>query len=220
MLMNETQGKVLSDGTIEGGAAMFLSNYCVQAQEKGRGLGGEPLLMSPSDATAIIETMLLALSEMAGALKDKEKTIVVGIDDLKGNMIMGLKVAYEKGTKDNPEGSWEPTYIFDPAEAAGCEVYKISEPKYHQYIVDAAARKGFSFRNPGLIYAVILCFAECIIAALDANAVEGSTYTIEHPGFFVASVDIIDGQKVMSFVMEEEVSNIIKNDAMLSVAAE
>ena len=217
MLMNQTKGKVLPDGTIEGGAAMFLTNYCAQAQVKGKGLGGEPLLMSPSDATVIIETILLGLSDLAGALKEKENTIVVSIDDLKGHMLMGLKVGYEKGTKDNPEGSWEPSYIFDPAEAEGCTIYNISDTKFHEFIKNAATRRGFSFTNNGLIYAIILCFAECLIAALDANAQEGSSYTIEHPGFFIASVDVVDGKKVMSFIMEEEVSNIIKNDAMLAV---
>ena len=47
---------------------------------------------------------------------------------------------------------------------------------------------------------------------LDQNAVEGSTFELKHDPYFVATVDVIDGEKVMSFIPDGAVKRLIKDD--------
>ena len=213
----DLQGKSKADGSQEQGPLFLLTNFCQNVKAKGRSMGGEDIEISPSDAVNIIEVLMYGLSDIARDIKRKDKPAAISVESLKGDNIMALKVAYEPGTKDNPEGAWEPMYVFGNEGIEGCIIGKINEPKFHGRFIERAQAYGFHFTNPGLIFATVLSWAESLYTWLDQNAAEGDEVAVEHPDFFTAKVNVIDGKKVFSLVMSEELSNIIKSDDQLQV---
>lgn len=207
----ETTAPMKADGTQEVGPIYAITEFCNAISQRSKGLNGETLDVGPSDAKAIIEVILLSMSDCAKERKSKENSIAIVIDSLKGAPILSLKVTHEEGTEDDPEGSWEPSYVFGKDDVEGCVLYNISDPTLHTNFINRAASYGFKFANPSFIYTAVLAFAEAIYAYLDAVAVEGEDVTLEHENFFSATVSVRDGIKVMTFAMNEEVSNIIKS---------
>ena len=214
----DLQGKIGADGKVEEGPQFLLTNFCSNLRNKGMALGGEDLEVTPTDAVSIIEVIMLAMSDVARDIKTKNNPAAAVIDSLKNEPILSLRIDYEPGTSDNPEGSWEPSYVFGTEDLGeNCKLYSVSETKYHGRFVQRAKQAGFHFNNSSLIFAAILCWAESLVNYLDNNAVEGDEVVVKHPGYFTAKVNVVNGKKVMSLIMEEEVSNIAKGDDELQV---
>ena len=53
---------------------------------------------------------------------------------------------------------------------------------------------------------------QCLFQWLDQNAKDGETVSIGSEGYFKATVDVVDGLKVMNFIPDEEVTNLAKGD--------
>ena len=165
----------------------------------------------------VVETCLMAMSDYARVVKTKEKPIAIVIDDMKGQPILGLKVEFFEGTADNPEGSWNPVWTFDPEVLKGCTIYNVSESRSHEFFINQGRRLyRMNFSAPNQIYMAALVFADSLRNWLDSQEVsEDTTVALELDGFFKASVTIIDGAKIMTFSADEEVTNLVKDDAKL-----
>lgn len=191
----------------------YAQNFSITLAERSSNLTTIPL-----DAVhCVVETLVMGMSDYARMVKTKEKPIAIVIDDMKGNPVIGLKVEFFEGTPDNPEGSWNPIWTFDPEVLKGCTIYNVSESRSFQFFVDRGRKLyRMNFSAPNQIYFAAIVFADTLKAWLDAQEVSNDvTVSLELDGFFKASVTLIDGKKVMTFSADEEVTNLVKDDVKL-----
>ena len=186
-------------------------NFVTRGQE----LAGGLLQVQEEWASMLIKSALMSMSDYARVVKKKEKPIAVVVDDLKGNILLGIKVQFLEGTEDNPEGSWNPVWSFDPEDFADCDIYKVSESKAFEFFINRAKVFGMQYTNPSNAYTSAVAMADTMVKWLDENANEKSTEGVELPGIFKITVSVIDGKKVMTFSADEELTNLVKDDAKL-----
>lgn len=189
------------------------ANFALTVAEQSGGLTTVP----EEHVGTIVQVVLLGMSDYAALLKKKEKPIAVVVDDLRGDIILGLKVEYIEGTDDNPEGSWNPTWSFDAEDFADCDIYRISESKSYKFFHDRGQSYRMKFGTPAGAHVSAVAFASVLVKFLDNNADPKTAFGVELPGFFKAAVTVIDDKKVMTFSADEELTNLVKDDAKLQV---
>lgn len=187
------------------------AEYSLLISENGTGA----VYTSEEVAPIVIRAILMSMCDYARTLKKKDKPIAVVIDDLAGNILFGLKVQFLDGTEDNPEGSWNPVWSFDPEDFADCDIYKITESRAYAILQNRAHVLRFRFTTSMNIPSAVRSVANVFVKWLDENAKEGDTVGAEMSGLFTVKVDVIDGKKVMNFCPDEELTNLIKDDAKL-----
>lgn len=187
-------------------AKSFSMNTC----EKSGGL-----TTLPEEAVGpVIKTAILAMSDYARVIKNKEKPVAIIIDDLKGNMLLAAIVSYHEGEGDMP-GNWSYEWSFDAEDIKDCTKYAISESKAHPFFIDRAKAYRMKYVSPSYIYLSSQEFANSLIDWLDTNAKEGEEVEVVLDGYFKASVIIENGKKIMSFVPDGNIKRLIKDDAAL-----
>lgn len=189
------------------------ANFALAVAEQSGGL----TTVTEEVVPIITQVILMGMTDYAALMKKKEKPIAVVVDDLKGNPVFGIKVEFLEGTEDNPEGSWCPTWTFDKDDFADCDIYKCSEAKSYKFFTDRGKAYRMTFYTPSGAHVAALAFANTMYKWLDENADPNKEVGVELPGFFTASVSVVDDKKVMAFSVDEEISNLIKDDAALQV---
>lgn len=192
------------------------ANYCLSLSELTSGL----MELATEHVSKVVEVVLMSMSDYARAVKDKTKPVAIVIDDFKGNMILALKVKYYEGSAEDEDGSWNPVWTFDPEDIADCNVYKVSESQAFPFFkMRAITAYDMQYTDPSNAYHSALIFAEVLKRWLDLSASDSEAASIHMNGMFTATVEVVNGEKVMTFVPEEELSNLIKDDASLQTAA-
>ena len=164
----------------------------------------------------VVETIFMAMSDYAKVVKTKEKPIAVVIDDLKGNFLMALKVEYIPGIDENTPGSWNPAWTFNKEDIEGCIVYTVRDnEQIGRFFAARGKTYRMTFSSPTFIYAACLSLANALVKWLDDNENETTPTGIDLPGFFKASVTVIDGIKEFALSVYEEISNLVKDDPTL-----
>ena len=194
----------------------ILANYCLSLSELTSGL----MELATEHVPKVTEVVLMSMSDYARAVKDKSKPVAIVIDDFKGNMILALKVKFYEGSAEDEDGSWNPVWTFDPEDITDCTVHKVSESQAFPFFkMRAITAYDMQYTDPSNAYHSALIFAEVLKRWLDLNANDGEVVSIHMDGMFTATVEVVDGEKVFTFVPEEELSNLIKDDASLQTSA-
>ncbi len=171
------------------------------------------------DVTMLIESIQACISgtvDFLSQVKNKKERSSLVYEDLKGNMVAAATVEFIEGEDDNP-GNWALTFTFDKNDIEGNKTYSIfgSGPK------QVIAKRSFddfrlAYATPEALSQVDSLFFSLLYDLLDQNAVEGEKFTIEHDGYFVASVEVVNGEKVMTFIPDGAIKRLIKDDSSAS----
>lgn len=172
----------------------------------------------PDYSDKIYKALFASVAGYLSHLKSKKsKKIALKCVTIKGEFYLGGIVTYVENEDDTIPGNWVFSLTFDEDDIKDIEsVYDIND-KEMEYFVDIISHKVASFRFistsywHNMFYAAILTLKQF----LDANASETESVDIELPGFFTASVEVVDGVKVMSITPGDTIKQIIKDDAAL-----
>lgn len=149
---------------------------------------------------------ILALAQAASERKSKESPVATVIDDLEGNLILGCVVQYipeenKKDDEDKTSGSWRCDFTFYQDQLPeNCRVVKVSDGKMDATFNNVAYGWNFEYLDPTAIHALAEVFATTLREFLDGSAAEDKIVEVELENYFTASVEIIDGKKVLSFI--------------------
>lgn len=151
--------------------------------------------------------------------KDAGKVALTFIDD-KGNFKMAAIISYhapEEGAEDDNKGNWSIEFTLDQGDIAEIpQTYDMMDLEF----TEVASREcgtimGGRFKSAKYIQELLCIAIDTLVEFLDANAVEDTVVDIVVDDFFVASVAIEDGEKVMSIVPGAVIKRLIKDDASL-----
>ena len=159
------------------------------------------------------------MADYAKKLRNKEQAVAVAIDDEKGNILFWLKLEYLKGSKDDPDGSWNPTWGFEKEEIADTTVYRTSNNNdlISTTITRARAAYNMVFDEVALISTAYRCMATVLRSWLEANADPTEEVALVYDDYFKAAVQVVDDVNVLTFSSEEELTNLMKGDSELQV---
>ena len=164
------------------------------------------------DVVEVIQFSITGTVDFLKQVKSKKEKTALVFEDIKGNMVAAATVEYIEGEDGNP-GNWSVEFTFDPEDIKDCKTYSIYESGPKEVI----AKRGFDdfkvrFSAPDVLSQLSTLFFSLLKDFLDQNAVEGSTFELKHDPYFVATVGVIDGEKVMSFIPDGAVKRLIKDD--------
>ena len=168
------------------------------------------------DSEAVIpffESIMLTIGSFLGSIKDKENPTAVTIDNARDELELGAIVKYFPG-EEGSKGSWALEFTFDSADLADAKIISFNSGNIDQFLRSIAGTTyGLQFNTTSGLRQSIIAFAQNIKKWLDANASETEKNTLELPGFFKASVKIVNGEKEFGFEAAEEISQKVKFDA-------
>lgn len=163
----------------------------------------------------IYEILLESMSDYLKLVSSTNEKVALSFEDAAGNMHFAGLVQLHKGEGDMP-GNFSYTITTCKEDLEGFKVYVVSDPNYLQL----ASAKAYSMHS--MLFEVqshiIVLFnqaAKTLIDWLDANASDKEEVTVEHDGFFTATVAIEEGEKVFSIVPDGAMKRLIKNDTSI-----
>ena len=193
----------------------IMVNYVKNINEKGVGLVDEK-----NDTLDIYKGLFTSISDFLGQVKNKKEKMALSINDLKGNLKLAAIVAYHPN-EENEElpGNWSYEFTTDANDIEGIQTYQSTDPQFQQ-VLARVLHKSYSITIKNAIYSQVLIFAAIttLLDWLDVNAKEGEEVSIELEGFFVASVAIENGEKIISIVPDGAMKRLIKDDSALELA--
>lgn len=185
--------------------------------------------LSISECGFMIRSVFAGITDYLALIKNKEVPQVVLVQDLKGNNICYACVKYEPNEDaseedDDPDaaGSWEYYWSFD------CKTYPENATVYlvdQEPVQRTIARRGHNLC--GLVVGVLSYISAMAVMTfnvikdtLDQQDInEGDEpFMIEDPGFFDASVEVVDGKKVFNLNPKGEMKALIKKDETTEAA--
>lgn len=173
----------------------------------------------PEQVHLIIGVCLQAMADYAKVVKAKDKPVAVTIEDLKGNIIFGLKVIYIAGSSDAEEGAWVPSWSFNAEDFADCTIYSVSESKSNSFFINRGDTIRMTFNTPASIYVSCYTFATQLKDWLIENVnVSKKEVEVELPAYFRAGASLEGDEVILTFDGEEELNNLVKDDATLQAA--
>ena len=187
----------------------LLANYIHECKGKG-------LPVQLTDAIEFIQTVIAGTTDYLSQVKSKNEKTALLFSNIKGDMVVAAVVEYVDGEDGNP-GSWYYSYTFNKDDTKDCKVYDIYSAGPKQIIANRGVGDyRLRVKSPEYISQLGTLFFEILYDFLDQNAVEGEKFTLEHEGFFEASVEVVDGEKVMSFIPDGAIKRLIKDDDLAS----
>lgn len=160
------------------------------------------------------ESLMLSIASFLKSSKDKEKPLAVTINNAKDELELAAKVKYYPGEDENSKGNWSLIFTFDSEDIADAKVISFNSGNLDVILRSiAGTTAGLQFNSATGMRQSIIEFPQVIKKWLDTNALEGEKQEIEMPGFFKASVEIENGEKIFGFEPAEEISHKVKFDA-------
>lgn len=179
---------------------------------------GASLEIAKNDAIDLYKVYLYTISKFLGKAKGKENPTALAIKDLKGNLKIAGIVKYHPNEDENLPGNWSYEITINEEDLEGAVVY-LSTSSQFQQIAAECLRMHVGIVVNGGSSAITQTFFElmtdCLLQWLDVNAKEGESVEIENEGYFVASVDIEDGQKIFSVIPDGAMKRLVKGDSDL-----
>lgn len=170
----------------------------------------------PTDTNKIYDITFMAISDFLSLAKSKEKKTALAIRDLKGNLLIAGVVTYHKNENENMPGNWSYEFTFSEEDLMDANIYISSETQF-QKVFGTTAFNLFSVQFPGttFVQAILEGAINTLTQWLDVNASESEDVSLEEPGYFVASVAVEKGEKVLSVVPDGAMKRLIKDDSAL-----
>ena len=164
---------------------------------------------------SIYNAIAMGFADTCKTLRDKNATVAVIVRDrpLDGEFIFGVKIKFIPGDNEDA-GSWNTVWSFNPDDFNDCEIkHYTDEPNVAPIFHERLVKQGLSlYPLSDVAYTLTRTGMQCLFQWLDQNAKDGETVSIGSEGYFKATVDVVDGLKVMNFIPDEEVTNLAKGD--------
>lgn len=167
----------------------------------------------------VVNSVFRGISSFLGITKKKDKPVALVIKDLKGNYIFGAIVEHFDGEDENDPGNWSLVYSFDKDDIKPeMEVIDVTNSAF-QTLYDNITRKHFrfNFKSSEMAWNVIIAILNTLKNWLDSNCKENGEVTeLDNEGYFLASVALENGEKVLAIEPSGEMKQLIKDDATLT----
>lgn len=163
------------------------------------------------------QVMVTAMSEFLGIAKSKENKVALLISK-PGNeeFLMAGIVSYFPGESEEEAGNWDYRLTFDKEDIKECKILTADSVQFINVMVTTANRLINADLMAVYITQLIVNSVESLIQWLDNNAKETEKESLELPGYFIASVAIEEGEKVMSITPDGAMKRLIKGDAAVA----
>lgn len=206
----------MADTKITLAESSILQNFSIKCKNNA-------LEVSPEEGEWFIKAVLTGITEFLNITKSQTAPKIVAVSDLKGNQIIAAYIEYISGDdSEAATGNWNYIWAFDQEDLPKKEDGTLNGDRYmitDNQVIEVISRAGYDlarivFTSPTFL-SQMACYAFEIIAdTLDQNApaVEGESWAVELPGYFLASVSIEDGKKKMAFEAIGELKTKIKDD--------
>lgn len=167
----------------------------------------------------IYQGVIMGFADACKSLHDKNATVGIILRDrpLDGEFIFGVKVAFIPGNEED-SGSWNTVWSFNPDDFNDCEIkHYVDEANTMPIFYDRIVKQGLAlYPIENVAYTLTRVAMQSLFQWLDVNAKEGEQTAIGSEGYFKATVDVVDGLKVMNLIPDEEVTNLAKSDGEIS----
>ena len=174
----------------------------------------------------IIKTVLATFSTYLSKRKvsKPDEAVALILQDTSGNFKFAGIVEYFINA-DNPDepGNWGYTWTFNEDDIKDLDKKK-SVKKYivaddaFKSIMDKVSYDigGFVFERESFMYDACLLTVDTILQVMDHEAKENEVVDVEMPGYFVATVAIENGEKIISLIPDGHMKQVIKSDVALN----
>jgi len=164
----------------------------------------------------IYEVVVTGISDFLALAKSKNNKVAVAVRDLKGNFLMGAIVEYHSNENEDMPGNWSYEFSFDEKDLEGATVYLTTDTQFQKQLSATAYNlHRIQFEMEIHIETIIELCVSILKQWLDMNAKEAEEVNIELIGYFVASVAIENGEKVIAIIPDGAMKRLIKDDAAL-----
>jgi len=157
----------------------------------------------------IYEVVVTGISDFLALAKSKNNKVAVAVRDLKGNFLMGAIVEYHSNENEDMPGNWSYEFSFDEKDLEGATVYLTTDTQFQKQLSATAYKMEIHIET------IIELCVSILKQWLDMNAKEAEEVNIELIGYFVASVAIENGEKVIAIIPDGAMKRLIKDDAAL-----
>ena len=159
--------------------------------------------------------LFYGVSRVLSRIKDKTKPAVFEISEISGKPIAAAICEYYEGGEG--PGNWSLVWTFNKEDIpADCiKVDMQNSLVDSDFDIVAGEKFGMIFENKSCRVTLLTYIVEQLYKWLDENAKEGSSVEIDLEGVFKATVEVIDGKKVMSIEPSGEVKTLIKDDTSI-----
>lgn len=175
------------------------------------------LNLLPEHVYKIFEVGFIAFSDLLRMVKDKEKKVAVSVEDLEGFYMAAVVTSHESEDPEMP-GNYTYEITFNEEDIKDALKYTIADNNFAQ-VISLAAYSAYNmiFNKQHYVIDLMVLMAKTIKEWLDLNADEKEKVTLELDGYFVASVEVENGEKVFAITPSAEMKKLIKDDAAKEV---
>lgn len=170
----------------------------------------------PSDTNKIFHMMVMSISECLALTKSKDNKSAVAIKDLKGNLLLAGVVSYVPNENEDMPGNWNYVFTVDEEDIKEANVIDSGDTKF-QKVFATTAYNLYHLEFFGGIYiqTALEAAVNTLVQWLDVNASETEEVEVEEQGYFLASVVVEGGEKIISIVPDGAMKRIVKDDTAL-----
>lgn len=173
----------------------------------------------------IIRSFFAATSAYLSDIKVSDPNVATAmvLTDVAGKFKFAAIVEYHEN-EENPDepGNW--SYIMTLNEKDLLDMEKEKEVKRHLYGEDAFKNTfdrvsydigGVEFELDRYMYDACTVTIDTLVQILDREAIDGQVVDIVMPGYFIASVEVKNGEKIFGIVPDGAMKELIKSDVAL-----
>lgn len=159
-----------------------------------------------------------AISLFLGIKKNKETAVAVQVKDLRDNVLLTAKVTCHLPEDEDQAPNWSYEMSFnDDIDLENTKVYESTDLGFYE-VLNKTLRSlyGFEYINNSSANAMVVSAIKVLRDWLDNNAKENEIEEVGIDGYFVASVGVENGEKVLSIVPDGACKTLIKDDSQLA----
>lgn len=170
----------------------------------------------PSDTNKMYHMLFMSITDCLGFTKSKDKKTAVAVKDLKGNLLLAGVVDYTPNENEDMPGNWNYVFTTDIEDIKDANVIDTNDNRFLKVFATTAYNLyHLEFHGGLLVTGTIEVAVNSLKQWLDVNASETEEVEIEEPGYFLASVVVENGEKIVSIVPDGAMKRLIKDDSAL-----
>lgn len=178
----------------------------------------------PDVAEGIFRGFFTAVSTYLSRNKvaDPEQAVALVLTDVSGKFMFAGIVQYTANENPDEPGNWNYTMTFNEddlnaiSNKRALKKLLFGDMAFSKVFKDVCYDVGpIEFYKETYFYDAYLILVNTVKGTLDGEAKDGEVVDIEMPGYFVASVEVKNGEKVISITPDGAMKEIIKADDIL-----
>lgn len=176
-------------------------------------------LIYPAPYTNKIGKVIMdAISRCLGSIKDISVPKAIAFKSIDGSFLAAGIVKYHKN-EDDPDnlaaGNWSYNWTFNEEDLKDANVIYATDALVIPFF-EASASNLFHMKfNENSTATMVTVFIEILLGWLSENAKDGTVVTVDLPGAFKASCEVVDGKVEKALVPDGNVKTLIKGDEMI-----